>query len=740
MADKKVDIDILVNTASSAKSVGELRKAMKDLSFAQEEVDKSSPDFAKLTGAINETEGRIGDLNDAFKTFAGSGMERLNTSTGLLKESFASLDLDKFKVGMQGLKALPKALSGEIGTLAKTLSSTNLNFKTLGGSMKGLADSGVGALTKSIIQLGKAILTNPLLLLAAVIVGIVVVVAKFYDKIKPVKAIVEAVGKAIDFVIQKLKDFADWLGITSFAAEEAANKQLESSKKLQKDLTKRYDNEIKLASAAGKNTVKMEKEKQVAVRAAIKEQINALIKLQQINGTFTDEQIKQLDELKEAYQDSLIETKLIDAKTSKETADKEAKDLDDRKKKYEEYAKARAAANADLTKKIEDQNVELIVNDEEREFAKLTLENERAKQSINNSKASEEVKAQALLTQQETFEQGIGDINNKYADLRTKKEKEEAEKRAVADEKEMKDLLDNKLAVAQLAEMQDKNSFEKHVAVLQAQKDIELANAKDSAEKRALIEQKFQNDVDALRQQMADKEKERQKQNAATAQAVGQGVITIMNDIAALDAQNKENQIKSNNEAAESAISSNNAAKDAELSKEGLTADDKAKIQYNYAMKEYAIKLKQYNDNMVIKKKEFDNNKKMAIASALISGALGVVNALSATPFMPMAIIGMALATITTGLSIAKIASQKFDGGGSPPTPPTMASAASAGGLSGGNGGSAQSQFMAPQFFGLGQGGPGGAATPQKVIVTETDITKVQKNVQKIETRATQTL
>jgi len=741
MADKKVDIDILVNTANSAKSVGELRKAMKDLSFAQEEVDKSSPDFEKLTSAINTVEGRIGDLNDAFRTFAGSGVERLNASTNLLQESFSSLDLGKLKVGLSGLKQIPGALAGEIGDLSKVLSRANLNFKTLGGSMKGLASSGVGELTKSVISLGKAILTNPLLLLASVIVGIVVAVVKFYDKIKPLKATVEGIGKAIDWVVQKLKDFADWLGITSFAAEKAAQKQIDNAKKTRDAVEKRYDREIKLIAAAGKDTVETEKKKQEAIRASLLVEIDGIKKKFKLEGDANGELKKQYEELKEAYKDSLIETKSLDIKKSKEVADKEAKDLDDRKKKYKEYSDEVKNANKELTRKLEDQKVESILNDEDREKEQAKLNYERGLKSLKDSKASKELIDAAKVALDLEYHNKLSDIENKYIDKAEKEQAESKAKKKALDDKELNQYLERELDKAKLGELNDKESLDAKIKVLAAQKEIDLNNAKDSAEKRALIEKEYQDKVEALKKEAAQKDKERDKERlelaAKVATAIGQGVITVMNDVAALDAQNRENQIKSNDEAANSAIASNNAAKDAELAKEGLTADQKAQIQYQYAMKEYQIKLKQYNDNMAIKKKEFENNKKMAIASALIQGALGVVNALSATPFMPMAIIGMALATITTGLSIAKIASQKFDGGGSPPTPPALPSA-NGGGVSGAGGGGANN-FSAPQFYKLGQGG-GGIPAPQKVIVTETDITKTQKNVQKIETRATQSL
>ena len=155
---------------------------------------------------------------------------------------------------------------------------------------KGLATSGVGELTKSIVQLGRAILTNPILLLAAVIIGLVALVIKFADKIKPVRIAMELVGQAIDFVIQKLKDFSDWLGITDFEGEEKANNTLANAEKEQTAIERRYDQEIAMASAAGEDTVELEKKKEKAVRESIQKQIDSLYKLQEINGKLTDDQ------------------------------------------------------------------------------------------------------------------------------------------------------------------------------------------------------------------------------------------------------------------------------------------------------------------------------------------------------------------------------------------------------------------------------------------------------------------
>ncbi len=103
-------LDAAIANANNAKTIGELNKAMKQLKVAQESVDKSSPDFKKLSDAINKTEGRVGDLNDSFKTLTGSGIERLNSSLGLLKDGLLNADPEKMTIGMDGLKEAMAAL------------------------------------------------------------------------------------------------------------------------------------------------------------------------------------------------------------------------------------------------------------------------------------------------------------------------------------------------------------------------------------------------------------------------------------------------------------------------------------------------------------------------------------------------------------------------------------------------------------------------------------------------------
>lgn len=102
MADTKTVIDIKIETAQAAASIKDLRKSLKDL-VDQQATTTDPKEWKKLTKAINETEGKIGDLNDSFSTLKGSGVERLNASVGLLTEGFGTLDTDKIKTGFKGI-------------------------------------------------------------------------------------------------------------------------------------------------------------------------------------------------------------------------------------------------------------------------------------------------------------------------------------------------------------------------------------------------------------------------------------------------------------------------------------------------------------------------------------------------------------------------------------------------------------------------------------------------------------
>ena len=128
-----------------------------------------------------------------------------------------------------------------------------ITFKDAIGSVKQLGTT--------FMTVGKAILTNPLFLIAGVIILIGVAIVKLLDKMGILKKIFEAIGAVVDWLIQGLKDFLDWIGLTNFAVEDAAQAQADAAKKTADAMETKsaaiiqgYDQEIRMAELDGKST------------------------------------------------------------------------------------------------------------------------------------------------------------------------------------------------------------------------------------------------------------------------------------------------------------------------------------------------------------------------------------------------------------------------------------------------------------------------------------------------------
>ena len=132
----------------------------------------------------------------------------------------------------------------------------------MGMLKEGFTNADPGKLSIGMKGLGMAMKAIPIFL---IIEGIKWLIENF-DKLKNsgglLGKVFKAIGDVIGWLVQQLKDFTDWLGITSFAADELAEKQIENNKAVGASNQTRYDDEIALAKAAGKNVTELEKKKQ----------------------------------------------------------------------------------------------------------------------------------------------------------------------------------------------------------------------------------------------------------------------------------------------------------------------------------------------------------------------------------------------------------------------------------------------------------------------------------------------
>ena len=316
----------------------EMRQLQQDIKGAKSEMVKAAREFGEDSKEFTKAAARAGELQD-----------KLNAVNDALRNASAS--------PFENVAAQ----IGDVGTQLK-----NLNFGGALTASKQLVDtsrkitfkealSGGKDFIKTMFNLGKAILTNPLFLLAGIVVGIVVAMYKFRDSIKPVKIAMEVMGKAVDYVVQQFKDFFDWIGLTTFALDEQQKKVKEVMANNLENTKKSFDNQIKLAQAAGKETNELERQKWVEVGKAAQEGIQNLL---DENGKLRDEDKEQYKKYNEAIAESALEIAVLELKIEKDKNDKikklaedafkeEIKRFEEKMKLYDAFGKGAGRTEAE---------------------------------------------------------------------------------------------------------------------------------------------------------------------------------------------------------------------------------------------------------------------------------------------------------------------------------------------------------------------------------------------------------
>jgi hypothetical protein len=350
---EKVEKSLSASAESASSVKAELRQIQKEL----EKLPQGSKEFNELAKRAGELKDQINDASEAVRANAGNAFETLNNNVGNLGQRFASLDFDGITQDFKG-----------IATSVGNIKADDLS--------KGLKN--VGA---TFVSLGKALLANPIFLVAAAIIGIGAALVALKDKIKPIAALFNGIGEVIDAVSAKIEAFLQVLGLTASEAEKANQKVIDSAQEVIAEIDKRYSREIKLAQAAGKETIFLEIEKRKAQLKTIDEVVKALIAKGTIEGTLNEEELKKLQELKQQKLD--IETDLqatILAETEKNN-DKRIADNErasEASKKRAEERKAAAKKQAEEEARI----AEEALKEAQRiaaEQAKIAEEQERAR-------------------------------------------------------------------------------------------------------------------------------------------------------------------------------------------------------------------------------------------------------------------------------------------------------------------------------------------------------------------------
>jgi hypothetical protein len=607
------------------------------------------------------------------------------------------------------------------------------------------------------VSLGATILANPIFLLIAVIIAIVAAIVIFLYKIGVLQKVLDFLMIPINALIQGLKDLGDWLGLTSYAADENADKMAkanekvsESSKKRSEKIGESYDQEIAMAKISGKDTTQLELDKSRALeKEAIKRKTAAKKALEAMRHQEGEEATKKRQELRKQIEaeSKIIQTGVNERKRIKAQEIQDQKDAD--KKAGDDAAAAAEKA---------------------REKAK-----QAAKNRLDNARTLRDFELSQI---QDANAREVAIVNEKYArlmnDLKTDANKT-AEEKAKFNEMfrtQQQQELDKLAADKAKIEQDNLKKGNDMIADLQLQlmeegtaKELAMTKAKyDKLRAQTLADVTLTEDQKKTLTELYNKQEEAENQKRADAKLKQQEALAKTVADAALTEDQRKFQALQLKYEEDYKLAEGNAALQLALAEK--LKDDKQKIEddarktaIENAQKERDARLQIASDiangiNTVGSAFIKDQKKleKFNKANALIQIGIDTAKAISslvaasqANPLNAVTAGGAGIAQFAAGIiqiatNVAK-AKQILTSGGTP-TSGGGGGGASEGGGAGAN--VAQSVPQGAQLFGSANtgnvmsagGGTSNSSMTVTAVVSETQITNVQNKITKINKNA----
>jgi hypothetical protein len=725
--------------------IGAIKAELKSLKGAIAEATDPE-DIARLSQRAGELKDQLSDANEAVNTFAtGSKFEQVSNSLGGIKDSLMSLDFEE--------------ASQKANVFKKTLG--NLDPKAIGGAFKSLT-SVIMTVGSAFVSLGATILANPIFLLIAVIIAIVAAIVIFLHKIGVLQKVLDFLMIPINALIEGLKALSDYLGLSTYAADENAEKMAkanekvaESSKKRADALSENFDQEIAMAKIAGKDTTQLELDKSRALekesikrKTAAKKALDAMAHQEGEEATKKRQELrKQIDAENKIIKNGVNERKRIKAQEIEDQKEADKKAADDAAaaadkaaaaaEKAREKAKQAAKQRLDNARALRDFELSQIQDANAREVA---IVNEKYARLMNDLKtdatktAEEKAKFNEMFRTQQQQEldklatdkakieaDNLKKGNDIIADLQLQLMEEGTAKELAMTKAKYDKLRAQTLADVTLTEEQKKTL-------------TELYNQQEEAENQKRADAKLKQQ-EALLKTTTDAalEEDQRKLKALKEKYDAELKLAEDNEIlkAALLAKYQEDEKKIVNDAALAKIESDKKERDARLQ---IASDIANGINtVGAAFIKDQKKLEKFNKANALIQIGIDTAK--AISSLVAASQANPLNAVSAGA---AGIAQFATGIIQIATNVAK-AKQILTSGGTP------TSGGGGGGASEGGGASvAQSVPQGAQLFGSANtgnvmsagGGSNNSSMTVTAVVSETQITNVQNKITKINKNA----
>ena len=575
MADKVIDVEIRPNlngirslnaeiskmrnelkTATDPKEVDRLNKALKktedqvkDINTATDKFDlgKKFDDVYKDTAPLSS---RLGELEDRMYELAFAGKANTEEFVALQKEAVSMrqtiIGVDKqvdiladnkgFSVFGDGLGEVGASLARmDFDTASKQASTLSNNVSKM---TFGKAISSVKSLGSTIISLGKAILANPLFLLIGVITAIAVGIYKLLDSLGVIKVIFDALGAAIGFVVDLIKDFLDWIGLTDFAGEESAEKakknaerRANAEKRAREIVIGSMQREIQVRKALGEDTIELERQKlDILIDVARKDieaqtkRLEALKLIGLDRNEYYDEEMDKLHEMTQEFEQLKTDRVLIDIDETNTQKDNQKERIANAK----EYSQNRLNAEREL----EDLQAERMQEGVDKE---LHLNRLKYKRLIEDLKTNEDLTKKERQKFRQEYTHSFMNSNIEIVKANQEKNDKIKEDNEKKDQDELKKLTDfyakkDALEISLMAEGDEKKKtkaqfdFEQRIAQLESE-GLLTADVEKKL-KQQLVDDLEQIDIDAK-----DKEKKREEELKDAKVAIAGSVLSSLSSL-----------------------------------------------------------------------------------------------------------------------------------------------------------------------------------------------------------------
>lgn len=604
----------LAKTDEATKAVEKSTKTLKaqyaDLKKQQDQMDPGTEKYAKLSVQMGELKDRMNDAADAVKGNTGPAIEGARASFGMMGEQMANLDFE----------GLGQSLNLISGNLAR------LKPEDISAGLKSMGTAGVNAFK----ALGKAIMANPILLVA----GILIAIAMNFDKLIKLFPSLENALTGIDEQQRNIAKNAQ-------ATADASKKAYDNSSLIENSLRLQGKSEKEILQ------IKMKKLETSIQDAKVNLEIQEKQAVSQIDASKRNAKLLQ-DIIKGALEMSALTLRLLVAPI----------DL--------VLATANRVSEALGFGSI----TALNLNDE---ISKLTQAGAEMAASLFIDPAEQEAELKASFEKQR---EGIAQMTSDYQGMQLSIKKIDAD---AAKEKADK-AADAKKTADELAEDARKKAETDAAARAEFQKG---AREEYLMEEERLAEEAYQatlsaqqKEIDSVRNKYFElinlaEEGSAQQLLFIEAQKKAEAEINNKYEAEAQALRDKEADDKRKKKDDEIKLALQAANDKLEIAQQGMTA--LSALGDAYFSTQLANVEAGSKAELDLKKKQFAFNKKMQIGGAIMDTAKAITAAIAANPFpSPTLPISIALASITGAAQIAKIASTKFDGSSGTPAPPSI--------------------------------------------------------------------